>query len=83
MSSALGPTRPDKLTIWPVEDGGFGIDVLYVGARGYSRAETVHRQLCEASVPARFDQQPDGAWTVRLGPVDRDAMLTVLNGFVW
>ena len=27
----LGPTRPDRLTIWPVEDGRFGIDVRWGG----------------------------------------------------
>ena len=31
---ALGPTRPDRLTVWPVENDGFGIDVRWSGADG-------------------------------------------------
>jgi hypothetical protein len=31
---ALGPTRPDKLTLWPVEGDRYGIDVVYRGEQG-------------------------------------------------
>lgn len=30
----LGPTRPNRLTIWPVEGDMFGIDVSWGGAAG-------------------------------------------------
>jgi hypothetical protein len=79
----LGPTRPDKLSIWPVSDGEFGLDVTYSGAQGYRRAEIVERQLKDAGVKNRLQQEVDGTWTVRFGPVGREHMLTVLNGFVW
>jgi hypothetical protein len=36
-----------------------------------------------AGVTSRFLQEVDGSWKVRIGPVGRDDMLTVLNGFVW
>jgi hypothetical protein len=78
-----GPTRPDRLTIWPIDDRGFGLDVVYRGAPGYRRAEVVERQLEAAGVRTTLRQEVDGAWCVRLGPVARDDMLTVLNGFVW
>jgi hypothetical protein len=78
-----GPTRPDRITIWPTDDGTFGIDVLYRGVTGYRRAELVHRQLEGSGVQAGFRQEPDGAWGVRFGPVTRDHMLVVLNGIVW
>lgn len=80
---ALGPTRPDKLTLWPIEGDRYGIDVVYQGAQGYKRAMTVQRQLETASVASKFLQEVDGAWKVRVGPVGREDMLTVLNGFVW
>jgi hypothetical protein len=80
---ALGPTRPDKLTIWPVESDRYGVDVVYHGAQGWRRANVVHGQLGSAGVASRFLQEPDGAWKVRVGPVGRDAMLSVLGGFVW
>ena len=83
MTLALGPTRPDKLTLWPVEGDRYGIDVVYLGAQGYRRANVVHGQLGAAAVPTRFLQEVDGSWKVRVGPVGRADMLTVLNGFVW
>jgi hypothetical protein len=80
---ALGPTRPDKLTLWPVEGDRYGVDVVYRGEQGWRRANVVHGQLALAGVVSRFLQEIDGSWKVRIGPVGRDDMLTVLNGFVW
>lgn len=78
-----GPTRPDKISIWPVERDRFGIDVLYHGATGFRRADQVQRQLQDSGVEAQLRQEHGDAWIVRFGPVDRGQMLTVLNGFVW
>ena len=78
-----GPTRPDKISIWPVENEQFGIDVLYHGATGFRRADTVHRQLLDANVGALLRQEGEKGWLVRFGPVRREEMLTVLNGFIW
>jgi hypothetical protein len=47
----LGPTRPDKLTIWPLDDRGFGIDVRWSGGPGNRRATVVRRLLEEAGMP--------------------------------
>lgn len=78
-----GPTRPDRITIWPVDADRFGIDVSYRGKRGFARAETVERHLKASGVTVTFMQEADGAWAVRFGPVDRDAMLAALNSVVW
>lgn len=78
-----GPTRPDKISIWPVERDRFGIDVLYHGATGFRRADQVQRQLVDSGVVATLRQEHGDAWIVRFGPVERGQMLTVLNGFVW
>ena len=78
-----GPTRPDKISIWPVEDERFGLDVLYHGATGFKRADQVHRQLTDHGVPCLLRQAEGNGWIVRFGPVDRGTMLTVLNGYVW
>jgi hypothetical protein len=77
------PTRPDKLSIWPVEGERFGVDVLYVGPHGFRRADVVHRQLVAAGVDGRLLQEGEDGWVVRFGPVGRDDMLVVLNGYVW
>jgi hypothetical protein len=78
-----GPTRPDKISIWPVEEDRFGIDVLYTGVVGFRRADQVQRQLEGAGVAALLRQEGERGWIVRFGPVVRADMLTVLNGFVW
>lgn len=78
-----GPTRPDRIAIWPVEDDRYGIDVLYHGAVGFRRADQIQRQLQDAGVTAQLRQERDGGWIVRFGPVGRDEMLAVLNGYVW
>jgi hypothetical protein len=77
------PTRPDKLSIWPTEDGRFGIDVLYLGPQGHRRAEIVVRQIHAAGLGALLREEGEGGWIVRFGPVSREDMLLVLNGYVW
>jgi hypothetical protein len=77
------PTRPDKLSIWPTEDERFGIDVLYLGAQGHRRADVVARQIEAAGVAVVLRQEGENGWIVRFGPVSREEMLTVLNGYVW
>ena len=78
-----GPTRPDRISIWPVEADRFGIDVLYTGVSGFRRADVVHRQLVDAGVAALLRQEGERGWIVRFGPVGRTEMLSVLNGYVW
>jgi hypothetical protein len=77
------PTRPDKLSIWPTGDERFGIDVLYLGAQGHRRAEIVIRQIEAAGVAAVLRQEGENGWIVRFGPVSREDMIAVLNGYVW
>jgi hypothetical protein len=77
------PTRPDKLSIWPTDDETFGIDVLYLGPQGRRRAQVVERQIAAAGLPVAVRREGESGWIVRFGPVSREDMLTVLNGYVW
>ncbi len=77
------PTRPDRLAIWPTDDEHFGIDVLYLGEQGNRRAQVVLRQIQSVGVRARLLRQGEKEWIVRFGPVTREDMLKVLNGYVW
>ena len=77
------PTRPDRLSIWPTEEETFGIDVLYTGVQGYRRAEVVRGQIRQLGLEVKLIQEGDRGWLIRFGPVSRDDMLTVLNGYVW
>lgn len=84
VSLALGPTRPDKLTIWPLDDRGFGIDVRWSGGEGNRRATVVRRLLSDAGIQARFSQHPDGrGWELRVGPVPGEDVAKVIDQFVW
>ena len=77
------PTRPDRLSIWPTENETFGIDVLCTGPQGYKRAEVVKGQIHKLGLPAKLIQEGERGWLIRFGPVSREDMLTVLNGYVW
>ncbi|MCD6726004.1 MAG: hypothetical protein LT070_02070 [Solirubrobacteraceae bacterium] len=74
--------QPDRLGIWPVEKGGFGLDITYTGAAGYTRAEAVETALSANGVKCGLRQELHDGWTVRLGPVDRESMLVVLGSLV-
>jgi hypothetical protein len=83
MGAELGPTRPDRLTIWPVEGDQFGIDVRWGGSAGNRRATVVARLLASAGIRGRLTQAVDGAWEVRVGPVPGADVARVIDEFVW
>lgn len=60
------PARPDRVTVWPLDDGRYGVDVTYQGASGYELASRHERALTASGIPFSFRQELDGAWTVRL-----------------
>jgi hypothetical protein len=45
-----GPV-PDRLTIWPVDDGRYGLDATFQGASGYERADHHRQELSRQQVP--------------------------------
>ncbi len=89
--SALAPTtgsarrdlRPNRVSIWPVGDRGYGIDFTYHGATGYTDAEFAQGLLDAHGLRTRFIQELDGAWTVRFGPLPREQMREALDRFAW
>ncbi len=84
MERLPGPTRPDRLTIWPFESGGFGVDVEWRGAAGNQRATVVRRLLEEAGIRHRLRQGVDGrTWTLRVGPVPGEEVARLIDDFLW
>jgi hypothetical protein len=75
--------HPNRVSIWPVERGQFGIDFTYHGATGDTDAETAEGVLARAGLQTTFRQELDSAWTVRFGPLPRDHMRAVLDRFAW
>ena len=57
--------------------------MLFHGAVGFKRADQIYQGLVDAGVPALLHRERDNGWIVRFGPVGREEMLSVLNGYVW
>ena len=77
-----GPV-PDRLTIWPVDDGRYGLDATFQGASGYERAEHHRSELEARGVPHRFRQELDCAWTLRFVPLRAVEVANALGAFVY
>jgi hypothetical protein len=75
--------RPNRISIWPIDAERYGIDFTYHGATGYADAEFVENMIKGAGLRTTFRQELDGAWSIRLGPVPRDAMLETLQRFAF
>lgn len=68
LPAQAGPV-PDRLSIWPLEDGRYGLDATFQGASGYERAELYVKDLEKRGVPHSFRQELGDAWTLRFGPL--------------
>ena len=86
-SDALLPTMagpvPDRLTIWPVDDGRYGLDATFQGSSGYQRAQQHRDEMEREGVPHTFRQELDGAWTLRFGPLRAADVARALSAFVY
>ena len=60
-----------------VEGDRYGIDLSYAGATGYTRADQAHHAINANGMNATFRQELGEMWTVRLGPLAREAMVLV------
>jgi hypothetical protein len=79
-----GPIRPDRLTVWPTEDGYFGIDVRWQGRECLLRTIVVRRMLAEAGVAAEPGNSQDGRiWELRIGPVPADSVARIIEEQIW
>ncbi len=78
----MGPTRPDRLTLWFVEGERVGVDVRWGGPAGVRRATVARDQLRSAGHPATLSQDETG-WVVRLGPIERAAVPAIVDGFLY
>lgn len=76
--------RPDRLTVWPTEDGYYGIDVRWHGRECILRAVVVRRMLVEAGIEAHPGNSQDGRlWELRVGPVSADEVAKVIETYIW
>jgi hypothetical protein len=79
-----GAIRPDRLTVWPTEDGYYGIDVRWHGRECILRAVVVRRLLAEAGIEAQPGNSQDGRlWELQVGPVSADQVANVIESYIW
>jgi len=70
-----GPVlAPDRMAVWPIEGGRYGVDATYQGATGFERAEAQRRRLKSGHLRASVRQELSDGWTLRLGPLTRRSM---------
>ena len=79
--STAGPVA-DRLTIWPMDDGRYGLDATFQGASGHDRAELHIEKLKATGVRHSLRQELDGGWTLRFGPLTATDIDTALSAFV-
>ena len=83
LPAETGPTwAPDRLSIWPVEGGRFGIDAHYQGKSGRGRAPTSRpSRLQRVNLAVALREDDDGA-TLRLGPLAHKATFLAIEAFL-
>ena len=73
---------PDRLTLWPVEGGRFGLDATFTGAFGLAYAEEHRDALRDGGLEPSLRQDRDDTWTLRLGPLTAGAARTAVEAFL-
>jgi hypothetical protein len=76
-----GPVA-DRITVWPMDDGRYGLDAVFQGASGYDRCEEHRVALDGAGVRCSLIQGLDGAWSLRFGPLTAHEVGRAIGAFV-
>jgi len=83
LSAETGPAlAPDRLSVWPVEGGRYGLDATYHGATGFERAEAQRQRLQATNLSASVRQELGDDWTLRLGPLTHSAAWAAIEAFL-
>jgi len=77
----VGPVA-DRLTLWPVDDGRYGLDAVFQGASGYERCEQHQTALTAAGVKCQVLQNMDNSWSLRFGPLTALDVSKAVSAFV-
>ena len=79
--SVAGPVA-DRVSIWPMEDGRYGLDATFQGVSGYERADKHVQALDIVGVDYSFRQELGDGWTLRFGPLAAADVSRALAQFV-
>jgi hypothetical protein len=70
---------PDRLTLWPVEGGRFGLDATFTGAFGKGYAKEHRAALKAGGLRSSLRTEGEETWVLRLGPLAADAARTAVE----
>jgi hypothetical protein len=76
-----GPVA-DRLTLWPVDDGRYGLDAVFQGPSGYERCEEHRQALVDTGAKCRMLQNMDNSWSLRFGPLTAAEVGRAISAFV-
>lgn len=77
----VGPVA-DRLTLWPIDDGRYGLDAVFQGASGLERCEAHQEALEGAGVRCSLVQGLDDSWSLRMGPLTALDIGKAINAFI-
>jgi hypothetical protein len=72
---------PDRLSVWPVEGGRYGIDAHYHGSTGVERASGQQARLHKLGIAATVKHDDEGG-LIRIGPLAHGATWLALEAFL-
>jgi hypothetical protein len=82
LPAETGPTwAPDRLSVWPVEGGRYGLDAHYHGPTGVQRANRQVERLKRVGLTATVSVDRVGG-LVRLGPLAHVAAWLAIEAFL-
>ena len=82
LPAETGPMwAPDRMSVWPVEGGRFGIDAHYHGPTGAQRARIQRQRLARQGIAAGVREDDEGA-VLRLGPLTHSAAWVAIEAFI-
>lgn len=77
----VGPVA-DKLTLWPVDDGRYGLDAVFQGASGMERCDAHEKAMKAAGISYRVVQGMDNTWSLRFGPLTAHEAGKAVSAFI-
>ena len=73
---------PDRLTLWPVEGGRFGLDATFSGAFGQQYAREHRFALRTGGLDASLRRDGEDTWILRMGPLTPAAARSAVDAFL-
>jgi len=73
---------PDRLTLWPVEGGRFGLDATFSGAFGRDYAKEHRHALRLGGLDATLRSEGGDVVVLRMGPLTADAARAAVDAFL-